>query len=552
MIHPGNGAKSLLSFWRVIYPLAVRRSVAIFALIFVAELALHASLLSLPYFWDEAGYYIPAARDFFLTGSLIPQSTLHTSHPPLLSFALAPAWKLFGYTPWVTRVLMLIFASFALLQVFLLSERIANRSIAIATTLLTGLYPVFFAQSSLAHADLPAMAFALWGLRLYIERSALWQYALAFSLAVFAKETAILFPFVLWLWTLLRKHERSLPRLAALALPVLPLLLWYAFHYARTGHAFGNTEFISYNVSNTLAPLRFVLAAVQRIWQVFGHMNLWVLTIFMLAAMLHPALHDGGRERERVAVPTQLLFAALIVVHVIFHSTLGGALLSRYLMPVIPLVIVVAVSTLHRRIRRWTWLVGFVALTLVIGWYVNPPYRFAPEDNLNYADFIRIHQHAVEQLQQRYPSARVLTAWPASDELTKPELGYSAQPLKVVRIENFSYEQLLLARQSATYDVAFVFSTKYETPHRLFTWRFWEDSTYRFFDYHRDLEPDAAARLLGGQIVWGERRNGQWAALIDMQRIQNAALTVQNDLSEREARVERRSKTKVLRCHGKG
>ncbi len=29
---------------------------------------LHAPLLRLPYFWDEAGYYVPAARDLYLSG----------------------------------------------------------------------------------------------------------------------------------------------------------------------------------------------------------------------------------------------------------------------------------------------------------------------------------------------------------------------------------------------------------------------------------------------------------------------------------------------------
>ena len=48
----------------------------IFPVIFVALYLSHLTLLRLPYYWDEAGYYIPAAWDFFRTGSLIP-----TSHP---------------------------------------------------------------------------------------------------------------------------------------------------------------------------------------------------------------------------------------------------------------------------------------------------------------------------------------------------------------------------------------------------------------------------------------------------------------------------------------
>ncbi len=50
---------------------------------------LHAPLLRLPYFWDEAGYYIPVARDLYLTGSLIPHSTLSNAHPPLVMAWLA-------------------------------------------------------------------------------------------------------------------------------------------------------------------------------------------------------------------------------------------------------------------------------------------------------------------------------------------------------------------------------------------------------------------------------------------------------------------------------
>ena len=84
--------RSLLSEW------------FIFPTIFLAVVAAHSPLLRLPYYWDEAGYYIPAAYDFFRTGSLIPFSTLSNAHPPLPSIYLAALWKLFGFSPLVTRV----------------------------------------------------------------------------------------------------------------------------------------------------------------------------------------------------------------------------------------------------------------------------------------------------------------------------------------------------------------------------------------------------------------------------------------------------------------
>src|SRR5215831_8369082 len=59
-------------------------SLLAFSLIFFAILIPHLPLLTLPYFWDEAGYYIPAARDLLLFGSLIPHTTLSNAHPPLV------------------------------------------------------------------------------------------------------------------------------------------------------------------------------------------------------------------------------------------------------------------------------------------------------------------------------------------------------------------------------------------------------------------------------------------------------------------------------------
>jgi hypothetical protein len=137
----------------------------IFPVIFMALYASHFTLLRVPYYWDEAGYYIPAAWDFFRTGSLIPTTTLSNAHPPLPSIYLALWWKICGYYPEVTREAVLMVASLGLLAVWRLAMRLVGvGSVAFWTVLLTGLYPIWFAQSSLAQADIFAAACSLWGL----------------------------------------------------------------------------------------------------------------------------------------------------------------------------------------------------------------------------------------------------------------------------------------------------------------------------------------------------------------------------------------------------
>jgi hypothetical protein len=196
------------------------------------------------------------------------------------------------------------------------------------------------------------------------------------------------------------------------------------------------------------------------------------------------------------------------------------------MLPAVPLVIILAVSTLRRRLRYWPAAVVVVAVAFVTAWFWNPPYGFSPEDNLAYRDYIVLHQGAERFLEARYPMARTLTAWPASDELTRPWLGYSTRPVQVVRIEDFSLEEVLSAAEfHQNFDVALVFSTKYEPPRPLLDrWKTWIDLKRRFFGYHRDLPPAAAAQILGGRVVFSEERKGQWVAVIEMEQaeIQNA------------------------------
>src|SRR6266853_295703 len=292
----------------------------LFALFFAGLMLLHAPLLRLPYFWDEAGYYIPAARDLFLTGTFIPQSTPSNAHTPLVMAWLALAWRVFGYSTLVTRTAMLGVSAFSLLGLFRLSRIAANLPVAWATTALVALYPVYFTQSSMAQVDLPAAGFTFWALAAYIEDRP-WKQVLWFSLAALAKETAILAPLALLGWELLGHFVRRLgkenrwnqsrwkeilppagrlTRLLYLLLPVVPLAGWYAYHYAKTGFLLGNPEFFRYNVAATLNPLRIPLALGMRLWQLFGYFGLYLLTLAGLLAMLRPPRKENGIVHPRI------------------------------------------------------------------------------------------------------------------------------------------------------------------------------------------------------------------------------------------------------------
>jgi hypothetical protein len=91
-------------------------------------------------------------------------------------------------------------------------------------------------------------------------------------------------------------------------------------------------------------------------------------------------------------------------------------------------------------------------------------------------------------------------------------------------MEDFTVEQILSATDSrSNFDVALVFSTKYEPAHPIFEhWQTWQRWKTRFFGYHRDVPPQAAAQLLGGRLIYSETRKGQWVGVIEMERVYDA------------------------------
>jgi 4-amino-4-deoxy-L-arabinose transferase-like glycosyltransferase len=508
----------------------------LFPLFFVAVYLSHYTVLRLPYFWDEAGYYIPAAWDFYRTGSLIPQTTLTNAHPPLPSILLAAWWHLSGYVVSGTRTLICMITAAALLAVYKLGRTLLTTPATIALVILTAIYPIWYAQSTLAHADIFAACFTLWGLALYFDTKSENQIlaSAVFSLAVLSKETAIVTPFALALFEavlLFRNREDNRQRryhaisIASLLSPLIPLIAWYAYHRYRTGFIFGNPEYLRYNATANLSIQRVLLSLWHRFLHLATHMNMFVPVTCAIAAFLIPT--TPASPRQTVSRQTFFAIFTILIVNWIAFSILGGALLTRYLLPMYPLILLVCIAIWRRHLGQWLWLAGLTAIAFLCGIWINPPYAFAPEDNLTYRDMVVLHLQAIHLIERQYPQATVLSAWPATAEMQRPELGYSNAPIHTVQLENFSFDEMQkAAADPGAYDTALIFSTKWEPPaSKLNLGRPNEQADAKYFDFHHDLTPHEAAALLHGTIVWQSHRKGEWAAVLRFPRAVDASLT---------------------------
>ena len=164
------------------------------------------------------------------------------------------------------------------------------------------------------------------------------------------------------------------------------------------------------------------------------------------------------------------------------------------MLPVLPLVVLVSVSTLWRRVPLYALVVAFVCGAFAYRNVVNPPHGFPWEENLAYRDFVLLHRDAARFLDARHPRARVLTTWPATDELRNPFYGYLDHALEVFPVENFRRENLEpAARRASEYDVALLFST------------------------HGGPGLEEATAHFGGPVLFRAERRGQWVAVVGKQ-----------------------------------
>ena len=90
----------------------------------------------------------------------------------------------------------------------------------------------------------------------------------------------------------------------------------------------------------------------------------------------------------------QAAFLSVLLAYLAFMSAIGGAVLARYMLPVVALVILMLVSTLWRRVRYWKLIALAVGIAFAAGLFINPPYGFSLEDNLAYRDYVVMHAGA--------------------------------------------------------------------------------------------------------------------------------------------------------------
>lgn len=473
---------------------------AVTFLIFAVILAgTHALFLDLPFHWDEMGQFVPAALDLYEHGALVPISTTPNVHPPGLPLYLAAVWKIFGFSILSTRLAMLALGAAALAAMFLLGIEYCRDVPGIPAVLGTVALcasPVFFMQSMMAQLDMPAMLLGMIVMLLFLDERYGWAAAVSVAL-VMVKETGALFPLVLGV-VLVAERRREAIYFAA---PFAALAVWIVYLTAKTGHPLGNAEFAAYNVEYLASPLRMGFAFTKRLYNAFFENFHW---IGMIGVFWGAWLTDVYLDRRwRIA-------GALIIVHVLAFSVAGGAMLERYLLPVYPLLYLAMIagwSSCPNPGRTFGTVVLLGGLAVSNFW--NPPYPFPYENSLAMIDFVRLQQRAAEYIETRQPNARVVTIWPMSIALRRPEFGYVKAGRPVLEIADFTMNSVRSVK-AAQADVAVFFPREWDPPGSLMSVEALDKMRRKIYGYEPPVGGGDLEAEWGMRVAQSYARGGQW------------------------------------------
>jgi len=463
----------------------------------------HAPLMYLPFYWDELGQYVPASLDLYQSGAWVPYTTLPNLHPPGVMAYLAGFWHLTAYSVPATRCAMLVLASLGAFGTFLLAitlGRGASGFPAFTSLMFLCLSPLFVAQAMLVQLDMPAMTFTILALLLFLQGH-LRRAALVCVVLVMVKETGIIAPMTFGLWLLLERRWKEALLFTA---PLLPMGVWvFALHRA-TGHWGGNESFQAYNGAYMLNPVRFGLAVVRRFYYLFIGTGHWVGTVALIYAW----------RRTRLFMNRNWQVTALFCAgHVLLVCLFGGAVLERYLMPVLPILYIAFGVSFSSLPGRWRYSAFGLFPMLMAANFINPVYPFPFENNLAFASFVTLNQRAADFVEINYPSGTVSTTFPMAGALRRPDFGYVKRPVKVHEIDDFRLSTIARLRMDRP-DALVLYSIAWDPLHIL------ENPTVsRLLTRYYDYQPQATSREIQDALQmhsaarWTE--GGQWIQVLE-------------------------------------
>ena len=430
----------------------------------IALLLVGVAPLETPYWWDAAAVYVPGSQwveshGFAAFPGVFP-SLLHRGHTTLFYLLTAGVFRLFGSEPPIGHAVVLGFATATLALTYALGARLFGRPAGVAAALLLGVSPLFLTMSSQVLPEIPLAALTAASLYAF-SRGAHGSAALLGVLVVLTKETGVSCPLAIAGALMLEagwRHRRApgswrpLARPIAIAfVPVAALAAYFVWQRVAEGwwvlpyHAelFGLEH--DY-VRQGAGVFRSMLLADGRWLALLGAAAIGAARLRWMPETFAP--DPAPLEAEQTGAPARWVVCVALVL--VFLANQGFFtqmwFLERYALTAHPGLAVllggllVPAAWASTRARTLTALGAAVVLATgamaTAGRAAGDDYA-SGETTFRYLRMVEAHRAIYAHLEAREVAPVVLTTWPMTDELRKPELGWVTRPYAAVGLSGY-------------------------------------------------------------------------------------------------------------------
>jgi hypothetical protein len=410
----------------------------IFTLVLIVFFFLKLEDCQLPYYWDELGVYSQASLYMYdHTPSLLPgdiPEVLSRGHPLLFMFVYACFFKLFGTSVLAVHIFTCLISILFLVVSYRIAERFFSPDVALLSSVLLIVQPLFFAQSVFVLPEIMLGVFSLLSIYFYLDKK-IWTSSIFAALALLTKETAIVLPLVIMVMQGIRYYKKEIngkklfSELLIVFLPYYIFGLFIIVQRIQNGWFFYpyHTGFISFSPGSIY-------------WRMIGYLNFifirqgritWLILIIITIPYV---IFRNKINIKELVVKTWKAFSAETFVMITFLVYVLGILsysalnypLQRYILliyPVFAILIVLIVFYLVR--KKIIFAYGIVLLFAFVNIFFLKSSRKMVENDMAYKDLLKIQIEISRYFDKEDLITKTIAAdFPVTPTFFDPRLGY--------------------------------------------------------------------------------------------------------------------------------
>ena len=150
-------------------------------------------------------------------------------------------------------------------------------------------------------------------------------------------------------------------------------------------------------------------------------------------------------------------------------------------------------------------------------------------------DFVDLQRIAAKYMEDRLPASTIVTAWPYSAALKRPDYGFVNKPMRAIETSDFHFSSVAAIPRDK-YDVLVVYTRTWDPEHGLLRIEWVRSFLRRYYDYQPEINASQCAGLgLTPAVSW--ERRGQTITIYVRMRVMNQSPAIEKSASGDQAAI---------------